>query len=423
MPARPLRLLREVRRTLAPSLSAAPPIARPRRAQPISVLYGGAHLFRHDSAKKMGAIALAALDAHGASLGADADVLARVRAKLEREPVCDQRVDFEDGYGVRTDAEEDEHAAAAAREVARGLAEGTLPPRLGIRVKALSAEAWERSLATLEIFFAELSDRIGGAPPAGLVVTLPKVRRAEEVDALARALAAIEAGLGAAPDALPMEIMLEAPELLVGERGDVPLARIARAHADRLESVHVGSYDLTARLDVLGCDQAMGHPACELARTLAKVALAGTGVELSDGATAVLPVAKKGASAEEVARVVADAWKMHMSDVRESLRRGIHQGWDLHPAQLVSRYVAVFAHYREALPDMAARLARFLDAGARASRVGAAFDDAATAEALVGFYRRGLAAGALDASDLEGVGLAPTDLGAPFAAIVARRGA
>jgi len=412
-------LLRDLTEALVPALSAAPAVARPRRAQPISVLYGGAHLFRHDAAKKMGALALAALDSHGASLGVDDGVLGRVRAKLEREPICDQRVDFEDGYGVRTSAEEDEHAAAAAREVARGLAEGTLAPRLGIRVKALSPEAWRRSLATLEIFFAELAAQ-GAPPPAGFVVTLPKVRRSEEVDALARALAAVEDGLGAPRGALAMEIMLEAPELLVGERGDVPLARIARAHADRLESVHVGSYDLTARLDVLGRDQAMGHPACDLARLLGKLALAGTGVELSDGATAVLPVARKGAPAEEVSRVVADAWKMHMSDVRESLRRGIHQGWDLHPAQLVSRYAAVFSHYREALPDMQGRLARFLDAGARASRVGAAFDDAATAEALVGFFRRGLAAGALDAVDLDAAGLAPDDLDAPFASIVAR---
>ena len=39
----------------------------------------------------------------------------RMLAKLDREPVEDYRIDFEDGYGVRPDAEEDEHAKAPGR--------------------------------------------------------------------------------------------------------------------------------------------------------------------------------------------------------------------------------------------------------------------------------------------------------------------
>lgn len=399
-------------------VSPAPSPARP--AQPISVLYGGAHLFREGGARRMGDIALAALDAHGDALAASPDVIARVRRKLEREPVCDQRVDFEDGFGVRSPDEEDREAARAAREVAAGMAAGTLAPKIGIRVKALSPEAHPRSLATLDRFVTELA-RAGRGMPPGFCVTLPKVTRPEEPAVLARALELLEARLGLASGAIGMEIMLEAPELLVGADGTIPLARIAREHAGRLESVHVGSYDLTARLDVLARDQSMSHPACELARTLAKVALAGTGVALSDGATAVLPVAKKGAPPEEVARAVRDGWRLHASDVTESLRRGIHQGWDLHPAQLVSRYATVFAHYREALPVTQARLATFLDAGARASSTGALFDDAATAEALLGFFRRGLAAGALDVGDLAPVGLAEPELALDFGRIVAKR--
>ena len=53
----------------------------------------------------------------------------RVRAKLAREPVEDLRIDFEDGYGPRPDAEEDAAAARAARARRRGAyADGTARP-------------------------------------------------------------------------------------------------------------------------------------------------------------------------------------------------------------------------------------------------------------------------------------------------------
>ena len=68
----------------------------------------------------------------------------RVIEKLRREPVEDFRIDYEDGYGNRPDAEEDGHAAAAAAEVAEGMlnadgaAAGTaIPPRgAGLRPRA-----------------------------------------------------------------------------------------------------------------------------------------------------------------------------------------------------------------------------------------------------------------------------------------------
>src|SRR5258708_4407746 len=53
-------------------------------------------------------------------------VHARVRSKLQREAVEDFRIDFEDGYGIRSDEEEDRHAQAAGDECAKGLADGTL---------------------------------------------------------------------------------------------------------------------------------------------------------------------------------------------------------------------------------------------------------------------------------------------------------
>src|SRR5262249_8972879 len=149
---------------------------------PVHVLYGGAHLFRADAAIKLGNLAVRALEAHaptGAALaeamgiaasGAD-DLHARVLDKLRREAVEDLRVDFEDGYGVRSDAEEDEHAVAAARETAEGLAKGTLPPFFGIRIKALDAAGRERAVRTLDRFVTALCEQSAGRLPDVFVVT------------------------------------------------------------------------------------------------------------------------------------------------------------------------------------------------------------------------------------------------------------
>ena len=97
--------------------------------QAVHTVYGGAHLFTADTAGKLGQLARRALETYGAdpqvfaaAIGAPAHLAAtvheRVAAKLAREAVEDFRIDFEDGYGIRTDAEEDGHAVAAAATVA-----------------------------------------------------------------------------------------------------------------------------------------------------------------------------------------------------------------------------------------------------------------------------------------------------------------
>ena len=116
--------------------------------QPVHTVYGGAHLFKADLARKLGGLALRALNEHapdaaalGAAFGLDAATAAavhpRVVEKLQREPVEDYRIDFEDGFGHRPDEEEDRTAEAAAGEVAAGMAGRTLPPGIGIRIKPL----------------------------------------------------------------------------------------------------------------------------------------------------------------------------------------------------------------------------------------------------------------------------------------------
>src|SRR5262245_18052237 len=141
--------------------------------QPVHTVYGGAHLFRADTARKLGGLARRVLEEHapdgpalalavGVPTGLAPEVHARVVEKLEREPVEDFRIDFEDGYGHRPDDEEDGHAVAAAAEVARGLASGTLPPFLGIRTKPFTEELRERSFRTIDVFLTKLAAETGG---------------------------------------------------------------------------------------------------------------------------------------------------------------------------------------------------------------------------------------------------------------------
>jgi hypothetical protein len=179
----------------------------------------------------------------------------------------------------------------------------------------------------------------------------------------------------------------------------------------------------------------MAHPACDFAKHVMQVALAGTGVALSDGATNVLPVAphRPGPGGElpaalraENRRVVHAAWRLHATHVRRSLEQGFYQGWDLHPAQLVSRFATLYAFFLEGVEPAAERLRNFIAKAAQATLVGEVFDDAATGQGLLNYFLRAIAAGALDAAEVEQrTGLTHAELETrSFARILAgRRGA
>src|ERR1051326_1418575 len=254
--------------------------------QPVHVVYGGGHLFRAETAAKLGEVARQALTDYAPDpgaldeaigLGALAEpVYRRVSAKLSRAPVEDFRIDFEDGYGIRSDGEEDRDVAAAAREVAKGHASGTLPEYLGIRVKPLTEELRARSLRTLRLFLGTLVESAGGLPP-NFVVTLPKITLPEQVSVFAGLLAALERELGLEEGVLRFEVMIETPQVVLGADGTSALPRLVSAAAGRLQAAHFGTYDYTASLGITAAPQRMRPPACDLAKQMMKLAFAGTG--------------------------------------------------------------------------------------------------------------------------------------------------
>jgi citrate lyase beta subunit len=365
--------------------------------QPVHTVYVPADLATPDLAADWGSRAREALDRHAGSApllaratGLDpalvAEVLPRILDKLAREPVEDLRLDFEDGYGARPDGQEDDDALAAARALAAGIEAGTAPPYVGLRVKCLEAATRRRGLRTLDLFLGGLLAR--AALPDGFVVTLPKVSDARQVEAMALVCGLLERAHGLPARRLRFEIQVETPQSVLAADGTATVARMVHAADGRCSGLHFGTYDYSAACGIAAAYQSMEHPAADHAKAVMQVAAAGTGVRLSDGSSNVLPVGETAA--------VHAAWRLHARLVHRSLVRGFWQGWDMHPAQLPTRYLATYAFFREGLPAAAARLRAY--AG---RTTGGVLDEPATARALAGFVARGLDCGALDAAEVQ----------------------
>jgi citrate lyase beta subunit len=392
------------------------------RRQPVHTVYGGAHLFKADTASRLGALALRAFEEYAATpadlaaaIGVREDLAATIHARvderLRREPVEDFRIDFEDGYGNRPDEEEDGHAVAAAKQVAAGMVAGTLPPFLGIRIKPLTGELAQRSLRTLDVFLTELLSNTNGSLPANFVVTLPKIMSRIDVEVLVDSFEQLEDRLDIEHGALRVELMVETTQSIFDPQGRSVLPRLHRAAAGRLTGAHFGTYDYTANCDITAAHQKMRHEACDFAKHMMKVAFAGTGVALSDGATNIMPIAPHKGSIlthdqERANRAaVFSAWRLHADDIRHSLVNGFYQGWDLHPAQLPTRYGAVYAFFLDGLAPASERLKNFVDKAAQATLVGDVFDDAATGQGLLNYFLRGIACGAVTEDEALATGL------------------
>jgi len=417
------------------------------RRQPVHTVYGGAHLFRADSAQRLGQVAERALAenasdfvvfarAVGLPLSAGLpDVLdyatglkhrlenqpdevrrenkaawlaytiySRIQEKLNREPVEDFRIDFEDGYGNRPDTEEDGHAESAALEVVKGQEAATLPPFIGIRIKPLNEELRARSMRTLDIFVSTVLENTKGKLPQNFVVTLPKITTPEQVAALADVFDSLEEQNGLAADSLKMEMMIETTQSIINHEGQINLPLLLAAARGRCTAAHFGTYDYTASCSITAAHQHMMHPACDFAKDMMQVSFAGTGIWLSDGATNIMPVGPHRAGEgspltqdqiDENRSVVHRAWKLHYDHIQHSLVGGFYQGWDLHPAQLPTRYAAVYAFFLESLDAASERLRNFVEKAAKATLVGDVFDDAATGQGLLNYFLRAVNCGAL----------------------------
>jgi citrate lyase beta subunit len=355
--------------------------------QPVHTCYVPADAVTDDTLVQWGAAALAALEEHAPGPRAFAQTFGlpeelaepvheKVVAKLAREPVEDLRIDFEDGYGLRSDTVEDDDAVRCA-----GLAGVFEVPSVGIRFK--SFELFERGIRTLDLFLTQLP-----TVPDGLVLTFPKVTAVEQVTALCELLGLLEDRLDLARGKLRFEIQIETTQSIIDSTGSFAIPKLIAAGNGRVSGLHFGTYDYTAACGLSATEQHLAHAACDFARNVMQVGAAGTGVRLSDGSSNILPVGDR--------EFVHNAWRTHFGLVVRSLNHGFYQGWDMHPAQLVTRYAANYAFYLANAAADATRLRVYVD-----KADAGVLDEPATAQALAMSMKRAVDCGALTASDVE----------------------
>lgn len=421
--------------------------------QPVHTVYGGANLFTADTAVKMGEIALRNLKTYAPDFTTLARVLQlegaeglpvlekdiqalthklanmseaerkqepawlaysvyhKIIDKLQREAVEDFRIDFEDGFGNRPDEEEDAVAVQAATELAIGMQQKTISPFIGIRIKPFTEDLKNRGIRTLDLFLSTLLEKTGGRLPDNFVVMLPKVTIPEQVEVLVRLFEIMEHQWKLEKGSLKMETMVEATQIIMDDEGRNPLMKIIRASRGRCIAAHFGTYDYTASCGITAKYQTMAHPVCDFAHHVTKVALAGTGIFLSDGATNVMPIGPHRGDhltyeqLTENRQSVHHAWRIGFDHTMHSLINGFYQGWDLNPAQLPMRYAATYNFFLSSYNDAVNRLKIFVERAAISTLTGDIFDDAATGQGLLNFFIKAINCGAISEAEALATGL------------------
>jgi len=434
---------------------------------PVHVVYGGADRFSIDTLRKFGQIALDSIRKYAPNFAVFAHVFelpgsehlptfpkavkeleATIKAdpnkvkrkdkaawfawtvhqktieKLRREPVEDFRIDFEDGYGFRSEEEEDGHAVAAATELANAFKKRRITGFLGFRIKSLEPETYGRAIKTLDLFFATLLDQTAGKLPSDFVVTLPKVTDSKQVKDLVRRLSKIEKDRKLPKESIGIELMIETPDAILDKRGRIAIPGLIKAARGRCHSVHFGAYDYTAALGISASFQDIRHPACGFARSVIQAACAGLRVRVVDSVTTLMPVpvykdeTLTEAQRTENLRSVHAGWLKHFRNVSDSMAGGFNQSWDLHPNQLVARYAAVYTFFLSEMEAQAARLKTFLGKATQATLTGNTFDDAASAQGILNFFRNGLDCGAFSEDEVKkATGIGSEQLAMSFAEI------
>lgn len=421
--------------------------------QPVHTLYGGANLFKSDTCVRIGEIALNNLKTYAPDfvtlarvLGFDGhqhlphlqkdieeltrrldemgeaerkkehawlsySVYNKIIKKLQTEAVEDFRIDFEDGFGNRPDDEEDATAVNAANELATGMRNKTVSPFIGIRIKPFTEDLKHRGVRTMDLFLTTLLQKTKGVMPENFVAMLPKVTIPEQMTTMVRLLEIIENANNLQPGTLKMETMVEATQIIMDEEGRNPLMRIIKASEGRCVAAHFGTYDYTASAGITAKYQTMSHPVCDFAHHVTKVALGGTGIFLSDGATNTMPIGPHRGDnltyeqLTENREAVHNGWRTGFRHTTHSLINGLYQGWDLNPAQLPMRYAATYNFFLSSYEDAVFRLKTFVDRAAISTLTGDIFDDAATGQGLLNFFLKAMNCGAITEQEALATGL------------------
>ena len=269
----------------------------------------------------------------------------------------------------------------------------------------------ERGLRTLELFVTTLVKETEGRLPDNFVVMLPKVTIPEQVSTLVGFFEILEDELGMKEGSLQMEMMVETTQSIMSLDGTNPLYQFVKASRGRCIAMHFGTYDYTASCSITARYQEMDHPVCDFAHHMTKVALAHTGIWLSDGATNTMPIGPNRGDAlteqqkQENRQVVHRAWKKDTTIYAIPCGTDSTRGGTL---TLLSYRCAIRPYlpfFLESYDDAVERLKTFVEKAARATLIGDVFDDAATGQGLLNYFLRALNSGAITEEEVLATGL------------------
>lgn len=406
------------------------------KPKPLHTLYGGAHLFRRDSLSKIQKIMQRYRDTYLKSPESIAILLTTIedmepgsidpelfetlfsllRNKIETMPIEDYRIDFEDGYGYHSDSDEDATAISSAQEAALAFTGNAIPPFFGFRIKSFSGKDRKRALNTLDLFLGAFLDKSSGKLPDNFLITLPKIETLEEIESFNETLSEMEFRAGLKLGTLKTELMIEEPKLLYFRSGVSQLPEVLAVAGERCQGLHIGIYDYLSSFQVPSSFQTYTHPLVDDLRIRLLHVTHGTEVAVVDGVTNILPTEphrKSDLTANEMDDNMGSVfygWNAHYRHVTHSLKFGISQGWDIHPAQTIARYIAVYKHLLETKPSALDRMKRFSAIATKPNQSGGVFDDAATVRGLLVYFKRALSLGIVSTEELEATGLSKEQL-------------
>ncbi|MGJ7540838.1 DUF6986 family protein [Brevibacterium luteolum] len=327
------------------------------------------------------------------------DLFRRVSARLREKPIDDLRVDFEDGYGQRSDETEDDDVRRAATATAEMAAQAAHRcPSFGIRPKSVDSPQPERGARTLLLWVETLLDC--GYPADTILFTAPKITSPTHVDIWRDLSAHIEDSFELNEGTVRFELQIETPQSVLAADGCNAMIELVKRSGGRCVALHYGTYDYSASLGIFPEFQSSDHPVGLFAKESMRLAAALYGIWVSDGSSNLIPTsADPDANARAISR--------HVDLILDALGRGIVQGWDLHPTQLPTRYLANFAFYRTYFGSSAQRLSEYFS---RSSGSGV-LDEPATARAMAGLITRGWEVGALSSEEIQqATSLTPPEL-------------
>lgn len=398
---------------------------------PVHTVYGGAQLFHRNTLKKIGEKGIALIKNYFSEppyctvLSGESDVplnseirqqvIDQTINKLTVNPVEDYRIDFEDGYGLRDSAKEDEDAERCAIELSELFqkSDNSSAFQTGIRIKSFSLPTLQRSIRTFDIFLSTFFQNCDIQNVPFLSVCLPKVTDLKEVELLLSLLTDYAKSHNLNTGFLRAEIMLETPEFYLKSNGFAALREMVDSFSGSFNALHLGLYDFTSSLGVQSADQKYNHPYLDFLRFQTIMQFSKSTIRLVDGATMEMPVEKYKKSefaelSEEECNankiMIINAANAHTENIYHSMKMGFDSSWDLHPGQVAIRYLTLFTNYKKSFSAMRERFINFVENAARATVLNGQFDDAATGQGMLNYFIKGYRLGALSADDIRKTG-------------------